>query len=381
MTGQIGRYEIVRKTGTLALDEMYEAFDPVMQRAVTIRIADGETQAGTQRYSTLEHPNIVKVLAVDTHENREYLVLEQVEGTPLRAMIAEKKVLARDQVARLLVGAAAALDFGHSKGLVRCDLTPESILVGEDEAVKIAGFESARSKGELSLGTEEAGDFLPSLPYMSPEAMRGDALDARADQFSLATVAIEALTGARPFPGNTPVALMRNICFEPPAIQGDLPANLKKILERALSKQPSMRFSTCTEFARAFETALSGRVANMTRVAPAAASVAMLPKAAAPSSRIGLIVACAALAVVILAAVYFISSPRATAPPPAAKKTVAPQPAPANPANATPSKPAVVAAPKRPPSGVAPARKKTAEKAEETAPLKLKSLEPKVVQP
>src|SRR5579863_8320816 len=154
---QIGRYNIVRQTGSHGIAALYEAFDPIMQRSVNICLAEHPTDPDTagdgggapvlvdsRRVSSLEHPNIVKVLAWDEDQDRPYMVMEQFEGRPLSEVLGERSTLPAEEVAGILKHAAAGLDHAHSNGLIHRNLTAASLLVSEDGDLKIAGFEMAR---------------------------------------------------------------------------------------------------------------------------------------------------------------------------------------------------------------------------------------------
>src|SRR6516225_5993844 len=147
---QIGRYEVLRRTGHHGLGAMYQAFDPVMRRKVIIRIADRSTNPGisfdqarqailvdAQQLAHLDHPNIVKFLGCEEDDGRPYLVMEQFDGKPLSAILRTEK-LGRDRLSEVLKGAALALDHAHGQGLVHRNVTTESILVSDDGRVKIS---------------------------------------------------------------------------------------------------------------------------------------------------------------------------------------------------------------------------------------------------
>jgi serine/threonine protein kinase len=262
---QIGRYEIVRQTGNHGLGSLYQAFDPVMQRAVMIRIADRSTNPGVsfdqarqailfdaKQLAHLDHPNIIKFLACEEDDGRPYLVMERFDGKALSGR------LSPDRLSKVLKKAALALDHAHSQGLVHRNLTPESLLLDNEDDLKITGFEIARPAQYLN--SDRTGQdldlLLDSIHYMSPELVKGDLLDARSDQYSLGVIAWQALTGALPFRADSPITLLANIAFEPPALDGAIPA-LAKIFARVFSKSPADRFESSLEFASAFESALA----------------------------------------------------------------------------------------------------------------------------
>jgi serine/threonine-protein kinase len=261
----IGRYEIVRQTGNHGLGSLYQAFDPVMHRPVMIRIADRSTNPGVsfdqarkailfdaKQLAHLDHPNIIKFLACEEDDGRPYLVMERFDGKPLNGRLSPEKLTA------VLKSAALALDHAHSKGLIHRNLTPESLLLDADSHLKITGFEIARPAQYLN--SDQTGQdldlLLDSIHYMSPELVKGDSLDARADQYSLGVIAWQALTGKLPFHADSPITLLSNIAFDPAELTG-VSAAVRGIFERVLAKSPADRFASSAEFVASFEAALS----------------------------------------------------------------------------------------------------------------------------
>jgi len=367
---QIGRYEIVRHTGNHGLGSLYQAFDPVMHRPVMIRIADRTTNPGisfdqarqailfdAKQLAHLDHPNIIKFLACEEDDGRPYLVMERFEGKPLNGR------LSPERLAKLLKSAALALDHAHSKGLIHRNLTPDSLLLGEDDDLRITGFEIARPAQYLN--SDEAGqDFdllLDSIHYMSPELVRGDVLDRRADQYSLGVIAWQALTGALPFHAESPITLLSNIAFEPPDVHG-VSIAVAKTFERVFSKSPADRFASNSEFASAFQNAFfapdRAPVAGATRIQP-------LPPAKKQSLIFWIVGAILVIGFAIAGAVI-VTRPQPK-PVPAPKTVVAPAPKPIQ------AQPPVVAKPRPKAAKKAPAKETTPE------PTKLKPIEPKVI--
>ena len=350
---QIGRYEIVRKTGNHGLDALYEAFDPVMKRTVTIRMPDRTTDPGLEpasqapafdlrQIAELDHPNIVKILALEEADDVPFLVMEQAEGTALSQILAGGKNLPEDRVIALLKSASSALDHVHAKGLVHGHLSTECLLFSEDGFLKVCGFEVARPAETFH---SNSGGALPqalmnAVPYMSPELLKGDSVDGRADQFSLACVALQTMTGALPFLADSPVARMRQILFETPRFGSGLtdkfPPAVCKVLERALAKVPAARFSSCAEFVGALETAFVARpVSAPTRFVNTAPSPAGAystgPSGAKP---LGLWLGAAAAVILVIVISFFIfrtppaKTQKLTAPPVVVQTPVIPTPPP-----------------------------------------------------
>jgi serine/threonine protein kinase len=247
-----------------------------------IRIADRSTDPGisfdqarqailfdAKQLAHLDHPNIIKFLACEEDDGRPYLVMERFDGKPLSGR------LSQDRLCGVLKSAALALDHAHSQGLIHRNLTPDSLLLDDEGDLKVTGFEIARPAQYLN--SDESGQdlelLLDSIHYMSPELVKGDALDARSDQYSLGVIAWQALTGALPFRADSPITLLANIAFEPPELYGASSA-VTKIFERVLSKSPADRFASSSELASSFEAALSEPLIENAELAPAVTGAA-----------------------------------------------------------------------------------------------------------
>jgi eukaryotic-like serine/threonine-protein kinase len=408
---QIGRYEIVRKSGTYGLTSLYDAFDPLMGRKVSIKIAEEAegfesepARAALMRdgknLGALDHPNIVRVLGCEENAPTPYLVLEHFEGVSLSDALRQAGSMDAGRVAQLVAQAAAALDYAHERGMVHRNMTPESILLDETNKVKITAFDIAGSMQALEGAdlTGEADVLMQSIPYLSPELLLGDAPGPASDQFSIAAIAFRCLMGKAPFGGESPVAHMFEIAFEAPSALQELesryPAAAGKALGKALSKRPDERYGSCSDFARALESGLLRKPAGATRVvaAPAsepAAAASILPPptpSMAPerggSKKLAIwgAVAAAAAAIGYWALSLGSGNPK---PAPAVSRTELNEQlknaarsiaAPAPQAAAEP-------APKAKPPAAKPKKKAAAKKKEpEPPPIELKFAEPKVVQ-
>jgi eukaryotic-like serine/threonine-protein kinase len=369
---QIGRYEIVRQTGSHGLGSLYQAFDPVMHRPVMIRIADRTTNPGVsfdqarqailfdaKQLAHLDHPNIIKFLACEEDDGRPYLVMERFEGKPLSGRVASGRLTA------ILQKAALALDHAHSRGLIHRNLTPESLLLNEDGELKITGFEIARPAQYLN---SEAGQdldlLLDSIHYMSPELVKGDVLDPCSDQYSLGVIAWQALTGALPFRADSPITLLANIAFEPAELRG-VSSAVAKTFQRVFAKVPSDRFGTTSEFASAFQEAVThadpAPVVIPSRLIPPEEKKSLLP---------WILAAVLIAGIAIAGAILVTRTTRNVAPP---QPAAAPQIIPAPPPPTKETAPAIAKPKPRLAKKTAPTKDTTPE-----AP-KLKPIDPKVV--
>jgi serine/threonine protein kinase len=299
---------------------LYEAFDPVMNRPVTICLAERPTDPGvssesqpvlfdSRQVANLDHPNIVRVLACDEDENRPYFVLERIEGQSLTAILSSNGGgLPPDQVLAMVKQAALALDHVHSKGLVHNGLTSQKVFLGSERQLKLDGFEMARP-ARLFDASQLAAEILSDtsrLPYVAPELLSGDPVDGRSDQFSLAAIAYEALSGHLPFQSSSPIDLLCRVMLENPEVAPGpgMPALAARVLQRGLAKSPGERFPSCDGLAIAFEAALTGR-AQPEAASSASKATVLAPQvySAPPASRsriwlwVGLFAAASILAV------------------------------------------------------------------------------------
>ena len=267
---QIGRYRILDELGRGATGVVYRAQDPAIGRIIaikTIRLADitdeGERERLRERLfreakaaGILSHPNIVTIYDIAEENGLAYIFMECVDGPSLEKVLNGQQALDPQTIFSLLRQTATALDYAHKKGIVHRDIKPANILIHEGATAKIADFGVAKI---LSQQMTHAGVMMGTPNYMSPEQVQGHAVDGRADQFSLAVVAYEVLTGEKPFVADQLPALLFRIVREDPVppqrINPTLAPQVEVVLRKALSKNASDRYINCTEFADALAAA------------------------------------------------------------------------------------------------------------------------------
>src|ERR1700733_7165097 len=286
---RLGPYEIVAPLGAGGMGEVYRARDSRLKREVPIKVSPQAFSLEADRLrrfeqealatAALNHPNILAVFDIGTHEGSPYVVSELLEGETLRerlrgGAIALRKTL--DYALQTAHGLAAA----HEKGIIHRDLKPENLFVTKDGRVKILDFglaklTQAEPEAHTTLptmtGGTEAGTVLGTAGYMSPEQVRGIALDARSDIFSFGAILYEMLSGKRAFHGDTPADTMSGDLKEEPAELSETNRNVSPALERivhhCLEKSPEARFHSASDIAFDLEH-LSGVSATSTKVAP-----------------------------------------------------------------------------------------------------------------
>ena len=268
---RIGPYEIVGPLGAGGMGEVYRARDARLGRDVAIKVLPAALASDAERLrrfeiearavAALNHPNILSIHDIGTHEGTPYLVSECLEGQTLRQELAGGPLPLRRAVEygkELAQGLAAA----HDKGIVHRDLKPENIFVTRDGRIKILDFGLAKlvkPEGSADQGaTLEAeptsvGAVLGTAGYMSPEQVRGEPADARSDIFALGTILYEMLSGQRAFRRDTSAETMTAILKEDPPDLAELtkpiPPAVERIVRRCLEKKPLQRFQSARDLA------------------------------------------------------------------------------------------------------------------------------------
>jgi serine/threonine protein kinase len=218
--------------------------------------------------SQLHHPNIVQITDFDTTEDGEpYIVMELLFGECLADRLERDRRLALSEVVRLVSQVASALEVAHRAGIVHRDLKPANIFLvnvqGQATYVKLLDFGISKRAGAGRKITREF-DILGTPDYMAPEQARGQTknVDHRADQYSLAAITYELLSGEVPFPGDDVMTVLQKVISERPRpiteLVPELPPAIDAILQRALDKHPNARFSSILELAGQLETAARG---------------------------------------------------------------------------------------------------------------------------
>ncbi len=266
---RLGRYQIREIIGEGAMACVYKAFDPEINRPLAIKLLkaqlrlDGEYRNRFLREAkgagVLSHPNIVTVFDVGEDQGHPYIAMELVEGGTLGDEIKSRKVLTTRDVVDIGIQLARALDYAHKKGIIHRDVKPGNIMrVADSNTIKVADFGICRiDDSEATDVTQQTqiGNVLGTPHYMSPEQVIGEKVDSRSDLFSAGVVLYQLLTGHLPFEGDTLISVAYKITkTDPPSldkVRADLPLSLRRVIERALKKQPDKRFQSGEEFAQA----------------------------------------------------------------------------------------------------------------------------------
>ncbi|HET7496938.1 MAG TPA: protein kinase, partial [Candidatus Eisenbacteria bacterium] len=287
----LGHYRIVSRLGTGGMGEVFRAEDLRLERPVAIKLLppalarDAEAVERLTREarsaSSLHHPGIVAIFAIEETEGAPYIVMELVEGETLHERI-KRGALDASELVSIGTQVAEAIGAAHQVGLIHRDIKPSNVLLTRGGKAKLADFGIAKRlvapnadpMATAALSLTATGALVGTFMYMSPEQSRGEALDTRSDLFSLGVVLYEAATGRLPFEGPTALSVLHEIALvEPPApsrIRAGLPRGLDHVLLRAMSKDREGRYATAEEMAAALREALSEseEEAKVTRTAP-----------------------------------------------------------------------------------------------------------------
>lgn len=265
----VGRYRVVREIGQGDFVAVYRAYDAEQRRLVTLKVlhaAQSQDAAVAQRFQQeaaaamrlAGHPHVLNVYATGQVEGRLFVATEFLPGATLDQCLSAPLDLAL--AARVVAAVAAALDAAHNVGLVHRDLKPANVVLGRDGRIAVADFGIA---GLVSLAKRptQAIRVLGTPEYLAPEIATGASLSPASDQYALAVMAYEMLTGRRPFEGDDPLAVLYAHTHQPPppptTLRPDLPPAVDDVILRALAKEPQQRFPTCATFAAALGEALA----------------------------------------------------------------------------------------------------------------------------
>ena len=254
------------------MGEVYKATDARLDRTVAIKVLPEHVAADldlkrrfereTRTVAALNHPHICTLHDIGSQDGVDFLVMEYLDGETLAQRL-EKGALPLDQALTVAIEIADGLDKAHRQGIVHRDLKPGNIMLTKT-GTKLLDFGIAARLASAEVETltrstatvGEMGQVAGTLPYMSPEVLRGEAPDARSDIWALGAVLYEILAGSRPFSGNSVVALASAIQLdEPPGLPERATPSVRRIVHRCLAKEPNQRYQGAGEVRAALEAA------------------------------------------------------------------------------------------------------------------------------
>jgi eukaryotic-like serine/threonine-protein kinase len=268
MIGQtISHYRILEQLGAGGMGVVYKAHDSRLHRALALKLLPEEVARQPQALerfrrearaaSALNHPGICTIYDIGEQDGRAFIAMEFIDGETLRSHI-HGKALPLEEIMKLGIQIAEALDAAHAEGIIHRDIKPANIFVTKRGQAKVLDFGLAKlvPKGIASANTDSGGEspdstsivgIISGTPsYMSPEQVRGDDLDQRTDIFSLGLVLYEMATGRQAFGGGTGGAIIEAVLTRPPvsarSINPDIPPSLEAIIDKALHKDRGQRY-------------------------------------------------------------------------------------------------------------------------------------------
>ena len=298
---QLGdRYRLGELLGRGGMAEVHIGQDVRLGRAVAVKMLrpdmarDPTFQARFRREAqsaaSLNHPSIVAVY--DTGEDDfvgnpvPYIVMEYVEGSTLRELLASGSRLVPERALEIVDGILAALAYSHQRGIVHRDIKPANVMLNRNGEVKVMDFGIARAMSDGASTMTQTSAVIGTAQYLSPEQARGEQVDARSDIYSAGCVLYELLAGRPPFVGDSPVSVayqhVREEPVPPSQIDPDVPAAADAIVLRALTKDREERYQTADEMRADIRSALAGR--PVAPPAPTQRVAAIPPGGAVPTT-------------------------------------------------------------------------------------------------
>ena len=275
----LGHFRLLERLGVGGMGDVYLAEDAKLGRRVAVKVLQAQPAASAadrerlERFvrearavAALNHPNIVTLHSVEEGEGVHFLVMEWVDGRTLAQEI-RRGGMPLERLFEVAIPLADALAAAHEQGIVHRDLKPQNVMVTAGGRVKVLDFGIAKlraSQEDQGAGSKDdltnltgAGKILGTAPYMAPEQLMGDPVDARSDLFSLGVVLYEMATGRRPFPGTAPAEVIAAILRDEPRpvseLNPALPRHLGRIVGRCLQKDPRRRFQTALDLRNELE--------------------------------------------------------------------------------------------------------------------------------
>ena len=257
---QNGRYAILKKLGEGGKGIVYKARDTVLNRVVAIKMLKSSVSSEesysrfmreAQAIAKLNHPNIVYIYDIGKEAEKQFFVLEFIDGMSLRNLIETYPEGKCDiqTVLRIGIDVCSALQYAHSKGVLHRDIKPENILITEKGIAKLMDFGLAKMLDQPSITQE--GIIVGTVAYVAPENALGKGADAKSDLYSFGAVLYEAVTGKPPFPGEDPVKIIFSHIHDYPVslskLNPNVPQALADCIMKLLEKEPEKRYQSATD--------------------------------------------------------------------------------------------------------------------------------------
>src|SRR5258707_296526 len=287
-----GRYEILGELGRGGMGVVYRAKDPSIGRIVAVKIIQlSEEGTGMSHAQLVEHfqtearaagllthPNIVVIYDVGESDGFYYITMELVNGKSLQSMLDAGEKFSLPRLLRIMEQVCSALQFAHDHSVVHRDIKPANIMLTGEDFVKITDFGTAQI---MQYGASQQTSAIGTPGYMSPEQIKGKAVDARTDIFSLGVTLYEMTTGKKPFRGKDVATILYQILNEEPVpphqLNPNIPAGVGSTIMKALSKSPFLRYESCRELLDDLKNYRPGESPAKENAAPSMSTMAPRP--------------------------------------------------------------------------------------------------------
>src|SRR5215813_814788 len=278
VNSNISHYRILSKLGAGGMGEVYLAEDTQLGRHAAIKLLPPETVSDEHArkrlvrearvVATLDHPNICSIYEVGEADGRSFIAMQYIEGERLDLRLKRKPVDLKESLT-IALQIADALTEAHTHGIIHRDIKPANVIItsrgqakvmdfGLAKVIQQAGGEDTEAKTKTLLTAPD--EILGTVPYMSPEQLRGEQVSACSDIWALGVVLYEMITGQRPFRGSTTFTLSSAILRESPApISARVPAGLRRLIQRCLAQEPTERYQHASELRAALEVSQQAR--------------------------------------------------------------------------------------------------------------------------
>jgi non-specific serine/threonine protein kinase len=300
---ELAGYRLQGVLGRGGMSVVYEAENPRLGSTVALKVLAPElatNDAFRTRFlkesriaASLNHPNVIPIYDMGSHEDLLFIAMRYVSGADLRAVLKTHQALEPDQALLLISQAGRALDTAHRHGLVHRDVKPGNILIehgsdddDEPDHVYLTDFGISKHAASRS-GLTATGEFMGTIDYIAPEQIKSQPTDGRADIYSLGCVLYECLTGRVPFAKDIDAAVIWAHVEEmptlPSSLQPTLPPGIDQVMGKVLAKDPADRYTTCREFVHATRAALLGTASAVPRTATVLAASPAVAEPASPA--------------------------------------------------------------------------------------------------
>jgi serine/threonine protein kinase len=275
LTGRtLGNYRIVARIGRGGMATVYQAYQPALERYVAIKVLHRQLaeddpqfvkrfQREAKAVASLRHPNIIQVFDFGVDDEVPYMVMEYVAGrtlkTELNALAERGEVMSLDAVSTTFQAVAGALAYAHGRGMVHRDIKPANVMLTTKGDVILMDFGVARIVGATQYTA--TGAVVGTPAYLSPEQGKGERGDERSDIYAMGVVLYEMITGRVPFDADTPLAVIFKHISDPLPlprhVNPRVPEEVEGVILKAMAKEPSERYQTVEEMARALANAIA----------------------------------------------------------------------------------------------------------------------------